>query len=288
MASDKPSPMLLDAVKASASKFKETKNALDARQRELDATKAELDAQRADLEKQFARLRVERDDFQRENEVVLASRATIEEELIKLQNERLSALEARERETLKISEEMYERQKESAVQHESFVGLQTTLRDELNALASEREKLAMKERSLLEAEKYLAAALEATGIDMVTEETEVRSPPPPPAAEARPPRPPMATQASTVMAASPSETLRHELLEEEEGDKPKVSRADALEKMTRALETAKKARDSGKNVSDIRKALKQARAAFESGDYDTASRLAGEILRELEAVPLPR
>src|SRR6266568_477608 len=353
MASDKPSPMLLDAVKASASKFKETKNALDARQRELDATKAELDAQRADLEKQFARLRVERDDFQRENEVVLASRATIErdtanarierdrvaaeekrvqdwahalterektikdaeerlkhleaemmdhmkeaegkiqalvereelsaqreraladrdkklakreEELIKLQNERLSALEARERETLKISEEMYERQKESAVQHESFVGLQTTLRDELNALASEREKLAMKERSLLEAEKYLAAALEATGIDMVTEETEVRAPPPPPAAEARPPRPPMATQASTVMAASPSETLRHELLEEEEGDKPKVSRADALEKMTRALETAKKARDSGKNVSDIRKALKQARAAFESGD----------------------
>ena len=58
--------------------------------------------------------------------------------------------------------------------------------------------------------------------------------------------------------------------------------------MTRALETAKRARDAGRNVSEIRKALKQARAAFESGDYDTSARLADEILKELEAVLLPR
>jgi len=71
-------------------------------------------------------------------------------------------------------------------------------------------------------------------------------------------------------------------------NKPKISRADALERMTKALETAKKARDMGRNVSDIRKTLKQARAAFESGEYDTASKLAEEILRELEAAPLTR
>ena len=58
--------------------------------------------------------------------------------------------------------------------------------------------------------------------------------------------------------------------------------------MTKALETAKRARDAGKNVSDIRKSLKQARASFESGDYDAASRLAAEILRELEAVVAAR
>src|SRR2546428_13716029 len=58
--------------------------------------------------------------------------------------------------------------------------------------------------------------------------------------------------------------------------------------MTKALETAKRARDAGKNVSDIRKSLKQARASFESGDYDAASRLAAEILRELEAVGAAR
>src|SRR5207245_1027758 len=83
----------------------------------------------------------------------------------KLQNERLNALEAREREMLKISEEMYARQKESAAQHDSFVELQTTLKDELYHLASEREKLAVKEKSLLEAEKHITAALEASGGD---------------------------------------------------------------------------------------------------------------------------
>src|SRR5207249_4150585 len=104
-----------------------------------------------------------------------------EEELIKLQNERLNALEAREREMLKISEEMYARQKESAAQHDSFVELQTTLKDELYHLASEREKLAVKEKSLLEAEKYISAALEASGIE-IPEEPETKAPPPPPTA----------------------------------------------------------------------------------------------------------
>ena len=386
MASEKPTPMLLDAVKAQASKFKETKTAMEVRQRELDATKAELDARAADLEKQAERLRAERDEFSKEREQVAAARASIdkdvagvrsereklaaeerrvqdwartlndrekttkesedrgrrlehelsdhlkeseakiqalvereelsaqrerslagtidrlsvmergladrdrklakrEEELIKLQNQRLNALEAREREMLKISEEMYTLQKESAAQHESFVELQNTLKEELLRLAAEREKLAVKEKSLLDAEKYLSAALEASGIE-VPSEPEAKGPPPPPQAEARPPRPPM-------IAASPvpqtMESLRDEIFEEEAGDaKPKVSRADALERMTRALETAKKARDSGRNVSEIRKSLKQARAAFESGEYDTASRLAEEILRELEAALLTR
>ncbi len=36
MASEKPSPMILDAVKASASKFKENKSALEARAKELE------------------------------------------------------------------------------------------------------------------------------------------------------------------------------------------------------------------------------------------------------------
>ncbi len=206
-----------------------------------------------------------------------------EEELIKLQNERINALETRERELLKISEEMLARQKESAAQHEAFVELGGTLQGELMELASQREMLAVKEKSLLDAEKYLAAALEAGGLELPIE-SESNAPPPPPVVE-RPPRPPTATPTP----APPSETLRHEFLEEDEGgEKPKVSRADALERMTRALETAKRARDTGKNVSEIRKALKQARAAFESGDYDTASRLADDILRELEAVPLPR
>src|SRR2546428_595574 len=266
MASDKPSSqVLLDAVKAQASKRRETKNAWEARQKELDTLRADLEARNAALENQASRLKSERDEFAQERDQVIAARTSMdkdiasmrmerdkasaeerrvqdwartlnerekgvkdreelvkrlerdltdhlkeserkiqalvereewsapreralaetidrlsamergmadrdrklakrEEELIRLQNERLNALEAREREMLKISEEMYARQKESAAQHDSFVELQTTLKDELYHLASEREKLAVKEKSLLEAEKYTTAALEASGI----------------------------------------------------------------------------------------------------------------------------
>ena len=81
-------------------------------------------------------------------------------------------------------------------------------------------------------------------------------------------------------------------MEEDLGEEPdartKVSKQEALERMTRALETAKRARDAGRNVSEIRKTLKLARSAFESADYDNAARLADEILRELEAVLFPK
>src|SRR3989475_9005076 len=90
---------------------------------------------------------------------------------------------------LKISEEMYARQKESAAQHDSFVELQTTLKDELYHLASEREKLAVKEKSLLEAEKYISAALEARGGENSQETTKKNPPPPPPPPYAPPPPP---------------------------------------------------------------------------------------------------
>src|SRR2546421_1257842 len=388
MASEKTSPFLVDAVKASASRFKETKNALEARQKELDARQAELESQRVEMDRQAERLRAEREEFQKEKEQVNAGRTSIdhdlasvrmdrervgseekrvqdwartlnerekaikenedrvkrldlelsshlkdsegkiqslmereelsaqreraladtierlvgmergvadrdkklakrEEELIKLQNERLHALEGREREMLKISEGMYARQNESAAQHESFVELQETFRQDLLRLASERERLAGKEKSLVEAEKYLAAALEASGMEIDTPpEIEVKAPPPPPTTEPRAPKPPIATPTPSSRV---TESFRDEIFEEEHNEsRPKVSRADALERMTRALETAKKARDLGRNVSEIRKVLKQARAAFESGDYDTASRLAEEILRELEAIPLTR
>src|SRR5436853_6808307 len=92
MASDK-SPFLVDAVKASASRFKETKHALDARQRELDARQADLEAQRADLERRSERLNSEREEFQREKDQVNASRAAIDRDLgtIRMEREKPSA-----------------------------------------------------------------------------------------------------------------------------------------------------------------------------------------------------
>jgi len=57
-----------------------------------------------------------------------------------------------------------------------------------------------------------------------------------------------------------------------------AERADALSRMTAALEAAKKARDSGHNVQQARAMLKAARSAFEAGDYATALRVADQIL----------
>src|SRR6058998_3336664 len=98
MASDKPSPVLLDAVKAQASKLRETKNALDARGKELDTLRAELDARRAALESQAARLKAERDDFAQERDQVVAARSSMDKDIagMRMERDKASAEERRE------------------------------------------------------------------------------------------------------------------------------------------------------------------------------------------------
>lgn len=384
MASDDPSPLLLDAVKASASKFKETRTALESRAKELDAMKAEIDAQRAAMDQQLAKLRAEQEAFAVEKEQVLGARSSIdrdlsvlradreklvseekrmqewsrvlserekamhdgedrvkrlehdfmgqikeaetklhgliereemlaqrerslaalidrlstmernmtqressltkrEEEILKLQAERLSALEAREKEILRLSEEIHARQRTTLDHAESFIELQTSLKDELGQLGAEREKLARKEKSLVEAEEYLSAAMEASGIEFPIE-TPASSLPPPPV-NAPPPAPPGQISLIESPHVPPPEV---QYAPPEPVPKPRTTKAEALGRMTRALETAKRARDQGRNVSEIRKSLKLARGAFEAGDYESAVRLADEILRELEAPPIPR
>jgi phage-related protein len=56
------------------------------------------------------------------------------------------------------------------------------------------------------------------------------------------------------------------------------TRGVALDRMTQALEAAKRARDHGMNVQEARQALKQARSAFERGDYVAAMERADYIL----------
>ncbi|HYM40929.1 MAG TPA: hypothetical protein VEY12_12445 [Thermoplasmata archaeon] len=70
------------------------------------------------------------------------------------------------------------------------------------------------------------------------------------------------------------------------------TRTQALDHMTRALEAAKRARDGGANVSNARVALKDARSAFERGDYARALERADFLLAQLgpgdiSAPPVP-
>src|SRR3989442_10004818 len=53
-------------------------------------------------------------------------------------------------------------------------------------------------------------------------------------------------------------------------------RAAALSRMVAALEAAKKARDSGHNVQQVRGMLKAARSAFEAGGYTNPGPVAGQ------------
>lgn len=61
------------------------------------------------------------------------------------------------------------------------------------------------------------------------------------------------------------------------------SRSEALERMTQALEAAKRARDRGANVYEARGALKAARIAFMKGDYAAAMERANYILGTLDS-----
>src|SRR3989442_4271085 len=93
---------------------------------------------------------------------------------------------------------MHARQEASAELHGSLAQLESVFRDETDRLAAQRQELAAKEESLLEAQRYLATVIEAA--DVGPRDPERPSAPPadePPApTESPPPRMPIA--ASTV------------------------------------------------------------------------------------------
>ncbi len=68
---------------------------------------------------------------------------------------------------------------------------------------------------------------------------------------------------------------------------PGPTRTEALDRMSRALEAAKHARDRGADVREARVALREARAAFEAGNYAAAAARADDILRRLEPAAAP-
>ena len=59
---------------------------------------------------------------------------------------------------------------------------------------------------------------------------------------------------------------------------PNPDRMAALDRMTHALEAAKKARDSRVDIRQGREILKQSRAAFEARNYQLAKQLADQVL----------
>ena len=67
---------------------------------------------------------------------------------------------------------------------------------------------------------------------------------------------------------------------------PGPTRTAALERMTQALEAAKRARDRGIDVHVARSALREAQSAFMRGDYGTAMERADYIFRLVSSEPV--
>jgi hypothetical protein len=153
-------------------------------------------------------------------------------------------------------------------------------------LLGELETLKAKETSLVEAENFLASALEIER-GMSQDPAPVTPAPPamePPAPEPTPtPEPPAPTVAPPEAPAAPVPVQVEEELPPSE-PKGRATKGEATERLSKAVETWKRARDAGWKVTDIRKTVKSARDAIEGGDYDRAVRLSVEILEQLEAV----
>src|SRR5207247_11290129 len=110
------------------------------------------------------------------------------------------------------------------------------------------------------------------------------SPPPPdePPAPTQSPPPPMPISAATV-----PEPVEAENTPEPE-PRPTVARAEAMDRLTRAVEAWKRSRDSGRNVGETRNAMKLANDALQDGKYETPIRLPTKVLDDLQPAVLAR
>ncbi len=229
-------------------------------------------------------------------------RAALErgEQLMKLQASWLATFQTQEKELHAIGEQLRARQDELGQQQESFTALKGVLDEELRKLIEAQEKLATKERSILEAETFLASAMEAEG-DASNGERVAAVPPQAPTPTAPEPVPPSPVPESTAVPEpspepapepEPQETpapapVQEAVLREPDAP-PQPTKAEATERLTKAVEAWKRARDAGWKVTDIRKTVKEARDAVEAGDYERVARMASEILEQLQAPATPR
>jgi len=293
---------------------------LEAERRAIDGESEEVRAARASVDRDLAAIRAERENFSAEqarfqdaaNGLVAREKALREAEsnvehldhemigrmreadakflaivnreegLVKLQQDWLVAFETREQELRTITEQMHAQQEESAELHGSLAHLGSVFKDETDRLAAQRQELAAKEESLLEAQRYLAMVIEAA--DVGPREAERPSSPPAdePPAPTESPSPPMPIAAPMV-----PETVEAESTPEPE-PRPAVTRTDALDRLTRAIEAWKRSRDGGRNVGEMRNTLKLAKDALQAGKYETAIRLATEVLEDLQPAVIAR
>ena len=196
-----------------------------------------------------------------------------------MQNERTASYRQREEEFTSLMEALTRRMRDQESNTAALSAMEMTLKEELEKLAGERQRLVAKERNLLEAEKSLASVLEASGI-----EWETTAPPSKPYPMERPPAP-EPRGAPPPPPPKHKETLEQEFERVVAAGNPRMGKSDAIDRMNKALEVAKRARDAGQDVTDVRKILKNARTAFENQNWEEAVRLSEQIVEMLASTP---
>src|SRR2546428_4672428 len=258
-------------LSAEQTRFQDALNDLAAREKAL--RQAERNVERLDHE-MIGRMR--------EAEAKFLAIVNREEELVKLQQDWLVAFETREQELRTITEQMHAQQEESAELHGSLAHLESVFRDETDRLAAQRQELAAKEESLLQAQRDLPPAIEAADLGPPG----AGPPTPPPADE--PPAPMESPSPPTpIVASTGPEPVEAEHTPEPEA-RPAITRADAMDRLTRAIEAWKRARENGRGCGEMRSTLKLAKDALQAGKYESAIRLATEVLDDLQAAVIAR
>ena len=293
---------------------------LEAERRAIDGESEEVRAARASVDQDLAAIRADRENFSaeqarfqdaanglaarekalreaesnvehldhemigrmREADAKFLAIVNREEGLVKLQQDWLVAFETREQELRTITEQMHAQQQESAELHGSLAHLGSVFKDETDRLAAQRQELAAKEESLLEVQRYLATVIEAADVGPGEAERPRSPPADEPPAPTESPSPPM-----PVAAPMGPETVEAESTSDPE-PRPVVTRTEALDHLTRAIEAWKRSRDGGRNVGEMRNTLKLAKDALQAGKYETAIRLATEVLEDLQPAVIAR
>ena len=272
----------MDADLAAINADRETLTKEDERLRELSAAVGDREKAVQLDEARLHRLEQGLAAHLTESESGLRGLLEREEELVKAQTAWLGVFEARQKELRTISEAMQATQAEADQRYAAFTALRDAVQDQITRLLAENEKLALKEKSILEAERYLSSTF---NVDMSEAKEEVAPTPPPPPPEA-PPEPPQAPP--TPPEPVPAIAQQEETPVEETPAKPAATKSEAMERLAQAVDAWKRARAAGWKVSDIRENVKSAREAVAAGDYETALRVATEILEALQATATTR
>jgi len=259
---DAGSANLATSVKAKLKRLQELQAQTETRAKEVD----DLGAGLAERERSLA-----------ERATDLEQREKAEEESLRAQAERIAGLQKRE---------------------EQITASEQSLQLELKRLAQQKKSLAERERTLAEAERSLADWLEPNHADVAsaiparkpqeaetsqtastapaakkapheTEELEREIPPPPEV-----PEPPASSESPTAPAPSRPAAVAPST----------TGRRAVIGRLNQAITIARKLKDEGHDVLEVRELLRSARAALDRMDYDEVGLLTDAILEALASV----